>query len=349
MFKNLFKSPDVKEIKKSGNEKQLIKLLGHKDANLRAEAAKTLGQIQSQSAIPYLKQMLAAPEDNVRRSVVEALSASNWQPATPEENVVWRLACNQREEFSKFKNSDIPLLFESLQFKGLQINAVVAFGYVWDENILKLLPQLLCADDPQLHEAIEQTLVKIGGPALEQLKEMLKQGRETFVENYCREKRAEFMSGGQLKLMTPDTTWMMMANQIFSHSKRIIYLIENGSWPDNFILIEDNKLAAGIGKVTKDGTYNILIEAETNVPCEGKYTHTMNPGQNSIEFQLLQGDAFVARNNWEIGRFKVTRFQSDLEEKTETEISLTVTAEDKILLKAKDVKTNRQLEISQDY
>ena len=346
MFKNLFKLPDIQELKKSGDEKQLIKLLGHKDPDLRAQAARALGQLRSQSALAYLVRSLVDPDAGVRQAGVEALTALSWQPASAEEKVVWILARNRPEEFSKLTDSDIPLLLQAFQFKGLQINSVLALGYVWNKTVIDVLPKAMCGDNPELNQAIEKTLVRIGEPALNRLKELVKPGREKFVDDYCLERRAEFTSGGQIRPMLPTTTWTMMANQTFSLAKRIIYLIENHSWPEGFILAEANKLAAGIGKTDKDGTFHHLIAAESGLPCQEKYTYTLKPKEDFLEFEISQGDAFMARSNWPIGRFKISRLQQNTEKKTEIEVTFRVSADAGLSLEAKDPKTNQQLSVS---
>ena len=62
-------------------ERGLIKALGHKAWQIQAEAARSLGRLGSQGAIPYLRRLLKASDADVRQKLLAAAAAGGKGPA----------------------------------------------------------------------------------------------------------------------------------------------------------------------------------------------------------------------------------------------------------------------------
>ena len=65
-------------------ERGLLKALGHKAWQIRAEAATALGLIKSKGALPYLRRVLKAPETELRQKILASAASGN-APAQEDE------------------------------------------------------------------------------------------------------------------------------------------------------------------------------------------------------------------------------------------------------------------------
>lgn len=220
------KPPDISKLKQEGNQRKIVKLLRNKNSTVREEAARAVGEIHAESAIPQLVKTLLDPVLNVRLAVAGALTSMNWRPSTSEEKVVWILARNRPDEAANLEESEIPLLIQATISNSipddLQVTATVALGEKWNDMAIDVLIMDLGIKDEQRQKAAEQSLIRIGNGAIGKLQEVVKMDIKVLKDKLSEPTRQQ----SEIRFLKPESIFWQWANQIKENAKKVIEKIQ---------------------------------------------------------------------------------------------------------------------------
>jgi HEAT repeat protein len=156
---------------------QLVKMMGNGDAKARKAVAAALGSTRGEPATGALVKALRDGDVMVRLAAARSLESQSWKPVADGDNIRLLAAKLDFEGCSKLGPKAAPALVELLL-------ADYGFCREWiSQTLIQIGPSCIPTLTPQLgakYDAdvrmIASTLVAYGGPALEPLQKVLKEG-----------------------------------------------------------------------------------------------------------------------------------------------------------------------------
>ena len=177
-----YKKPDFDKLRQNRDEKKLIRLLYSRNPRFREEAARLLGEINTQSSIEELVKSLMDDNSGVRTAVAQSLTAMKWRPTTSMERISWFFACGNPVNAIELQDSDIPILINllfSAKLESVRILSAQTLGYKYNDEVIEALIRALVLGEfgtesgAKIAQAAEDALVRIGNPAVPMLQEVI--------------------------------------------------------------------------------------------------------------------------------------------------------------------------------
>ncbi len=158
-------------------ERPLIKALGHKAWQVKAEAARALGRLGSKGAVPYLRRLLKASEGELRQKMLAAAASREKAPAEgsdDEHPEVQRQAAIALNRINPKTTQDALLAALASDQASLLSAAMLGLANLEAEAGRERMVELLGHADPGLRRAAAACLGRLREPAaVEKLVELL--------------------------------------------------------------------------------------------------------------------------------------------------------------------------------
>ena len=148
---NIFGPPNIEKLKNKGNINKLIRALGYKDNHgVRTNAAKALGELENNIAIPDLVLALDDPHAEVRKAAVNALGKIH------DESVVDKIAQKLADEDFSVQEATIHVL-EKFRWNPSKAQ-VRALGKFKEMPALDAIAKLLKDEERSIRDEAQKTL-----------------------------------------------------------------------------------------------------------------------------------------------------------------------------------------------
>lgn len=133
------------------------------DVSVREAAAISLGDLETEQAVPPLVAALNDESWMVRAQAAQSLRRLRWIPTDQTQQILCAVALEEWDSITSKGEAAIPALVGALKYQSVGVHAAKALVQIGDPGVEALLETLRSTDQPMsVREVIAQTLVEVG-------------------------------------------------------------------------------------------------------------------------------------------------------------------------------------------